>query len=336
MPYLSTVTSPWDRRKWNSVPTATLLREKNDLEQLLQSDPAKTRSFPQTQGHSRVSVRAGFKKKYSTSTVYGQEYLVPWLASEGPLGYTPEEPPPKDYFFQYSWILPEIFDLEVNLRKQYYFGIHGKDEAKFLFRFWEQARKGDARQNFCKLGLLSTKEVKAPIAAYHHVREPGSKWGSLLIQHGSYQWIDLKSQPHIETGQVLLYRGIGRASAFRHLRFEPEKLSPFNLEIWQKYLTLQAQMLSDSVLSFNTIHDRTKRTETCHLRDGTWLSDALARQTGLDIDSPGFARNLWAATHQSYSLEQWVAENKFGPHYVVLKTPLSNIRITTFVAGEAG
>jgi hypothetical protein len=79
--------------------------------------------------------------------------------------------------------------------------------------------------------------VKAPIAAYHHVLEPGSKWGSLLIQHGSYQWIDLKSQPHIERGQVLLYRGIERASAFRYLWLEPENLSPFCLEIWRKYLT---------------------------------------------------------------------------------------------------
>jgi hypothetical protein len=26
---------------------------------------------------------------------------------------------------------------------------------------------------------------------------------------------------------------------------------------------------------------------------------------------------------------------KFGPHYVVLKTPLSNLRITTFFAGES-
>jgi len=303
------------------------------LEQLCQSDPAKTGSFPKTQG--RVSVRDGFKKKYSTSTVYGQEYLVPWLASEGPLAYTPEEPPAKDCFFQYSWILPKIFDPEENLRNHFYFGIRYKHGAKFLFQFWERARKGHAQQNVCKLGLLATKEVKAPIAAYHHVLEPGSKWGSLLIQHGSYQWIDLQSQPHIERGQVLLYRGIERASAFRYLWLEPEKFSPFNLEIWRKYLTLQAQMLSDSVLSFNTIHDRTKRAETSHLRDGTWLSDELARQIGLDIDSPGFARNLWAATHQSYSLEPWVARHKFGPHYVVLKTPLSNIRITTFFAGEA-
>jgi hypothetical protein len=200
------------------------------LEQLCQSDPAKTRSLPKTQGHSRISVRDGFKKKYSTSTVYGQEYLVPWLASEGPLAYTPEEPPAKDYFFQYSWILPKIFDPEENLRNHFYFGIRYKHGAKVLFQFWERARKGHAQQNVCKLGLLATKEVKAPIAAYHHALEPGSKWGSLLIQHGSYQWIDLESQPHIERGEVLLYRGIERASASRYLWLEPEKLAPFNLE----------------------------------------------------------------------------------------------------------
>ena len=32
-------------------------------------------------------------------------------------------------------------------------------------------------------------------------------------------------------------------------------------------------MLSDSVLSFNTIHDRIKRCETGGLRHGTWLGD---------------------------------------------------------------
>jgi hypothetical protein len=65
------------------------------------------------------------------------------------------------------------------------------------------------------------------------------------------------------------------------------------------------------------------------------LSDDLAAEAGLAIHLPGFARKLWAATHQSYSLVRWVAKGKFGPHYVVFKTPLSNIRITTFFAGEA-
>jgi hypothetical protein len=49
-------------------------------------------------------------------------------------------------------------------------------------------------------------------------------------------------------------------------------------------------MLSDSILSFNTIHDRLKRCETAGLRDGTWVGDELATQAGLDIQyqaSPG-------------------------------------------------
>jgi hypothetical protein len=34
-------------------------------------------------------------------------------------------------------------------------------------------------------------------------------------------------------------------------------------------------------------------------------------------------------------LERWVAERKFGPNFAIVKTPLSNLRITTFFAGEA-
>ena len=33
-------------------------------------------------------------------------------------------------------------------------------------------------------------------------------------------------------------------------------------------------------------------------------------------------------------MARWVAEHKFGPNYVVAKTSLRNIRITTFFAGE--
>ena len=94
-------------------------------------------------------------------------------------------------------------------------------------------------------------------------------------------------------------------------------------------------MLSGSILSFNTIHDRLKRCETAGLRDGTWAGDELATQAGLDIQSPGFARDLWHAAQQSYSLERVMGVVKFGPHHVVVKTPLSNIRITTFFAGES-
>jgi hypothetical protein len=193
-----------------------------------------------------MPARAELKNRYSTSTIYREKCLVPWLASAGALSYTPEKPPPKDYYFQYTWILPEIFHPDVNLREHFYFGARYKNEAQFLFRFWERARGGHVRQRFCELGKVSTNELKAPIAAYDHSREPGSRQGLLLIQHGSYQWIDGKGQPHIEEGQVLLYRGVERSQVFRCLWFESGKLSAPALEVWRTYLSLQAQMLSDS------------------------------------------------------------------------------------------
>jgi hypothetical protein len=292
--------------------------------------------FAAIEGDIPMPVRTAPRtRKYSTCTVSGENYFVPWLASAGPLAYTPEQPPPKDYFFQYGWVLPQIFHPEMNLRRHYYFGALYKDQARFLFPFWVRAREGHVEQTFFELGVLSQRGLKAPIAAYDHSHKYSSSKGSLLIQHRSYQWVKCESQPHIENGQVSLYHGVDQASVFRFLRFEPEELSVADLETWRKYLSLQAEMPTDSALSFTTIHDRTKRCETSHLKDGTWLSDDLATEAGLAINLPGFARKLWAATHQSYSLERWVAENKFGPHYVVFKTPLSNIRITTFFAGKA-
>jgi hypothetical protein len=201
--------------------------------------------------------------------------------------------------------------------------------APFAFGFLID---GPALQRYCQFGFFSDNELRTPMAAYHHVRNYRDTPGSLLIQHGSYQWVSLEDQPSRE---VSLYRGIGQATRFRCLRFRPEELSPVNGEIWRKYLRLQADMLSDSILSFNTIHDRLKRCETGGLRDGSWVGDELATQAGFDIQSPGFARDLWHAAQQSYSLERVMGVVKFGPHHVVVKTPLSNIRITTFFAGES-
>ena len=53
------------------------------------------------------------------------------------------------------------------------------------------------------------------MAAYHHVRSYRDIPGSLLIQHGSYQWVSLDDQPSIHAGEVSFYRGIGRAARFR-------------------------------------------------------------------------------------------------------------------------
>lgn len=277
------------------------------------------------------------RSRFSTSTIFGSERPVPWLAAQGPLAYSPEEPPATDYFFQYSWILPGIFDPTINLRQHRYFGSRLKSDARFLFDFWGDIRKGNGagRQRISNLGVFSEFEVKAPIAAYHHVRKPYDTAGSVLIQHGSFQWISDHDQPNFECGQVLLYRGIAENTAFRCLQFRLEDLSLANRDILRTYLGVQAAMLSDSVLSFNTIHDRVNRCETDGLRHATWLGDEVATAAGLDIHSAGFARDLWGAAQQSYSLDPVMGTQKFGPHYVVLKTPLNNLRITTFFAGES-
>jgi hypothetical protein len=67
----------------------------------------------------------------------------------------------------------------------------------------------------------------------------------------------------------------------------------------------------------------------------SWLVDTLAAKAGLDIRSPGFARNLWRAAQQSYSLDPVMGVHRFGRHYVAVETSLSNIRITTLFAGES-
>src|SRR5260370_19846502 len=275
--------------------------------------------------------------RFSTSTVIDSEYLVPWLSAEGPLAYSPTKPPARDYFFQYTWILPGIFNPQVNLREHRYFGSPLKDRARFLFDFWANGRGGDgpALQRYCQFGFFSDNELRTPMAAYHHVRDYRDTPGSLLIQHGSYQWVSLEEQPSIPAGEISLYRGIGQATRFRCLKFRPEELSPANGEIWRKYLRVQSDMLSDSLVSFNTIHDRVKRCETAGLRDGTWVGDELATQAGLDIQSQGFARDLWHAAQQPSSLEPVSALATFVHSLILSTTHHTTTPITTFFSHSA-
>lgn len=80
------------------------------------------------------------RSRFSTVTVVDGKYLVPWLAAKGLLAYSPAEPPARGYFFQYTWILPGIFNPGINLGKHRYFGSSIKQRARFLFDFWESVR----------------------------------------------------------------------------------------------------------------------------------------------------------------------------------------------------
>lgn len=270
------------------------------------------------------------RQKYCTSTRTADDRLVPWLAAEGPLGYTPESPPMRDGLFQYGWVLPQVCRPE--LRRHLYFGACSREQAQDLFTFWENARRGTIDRVAHHDGRLASGSVEAPIAVYRSsTRRSGDHY--VIIQHGSYQCVPVDEQPELEAGYVVLHRGIGNANVFHYparLRAEGDVQGAE----WKKYVELQFDILSRSDLSFNSIHDRAKRAETSHIHDGSWMTDELAAQRGLDIEQNTWTRRLWRASHQSFALRSWASENKFGPNRVVCRTPLSNIRITTFFAGE--
>jgi hypothetical protein len=266
----------------------------------------------------------------STSTVARDGHVVPWLAAEGPLAYSPESPPERDYYFQYGWVLPGIFAEGVR-RRRYPFGAGFGGDAGELQAFWESARRGELTRVSVVPGSLATNQVTAPLAVY---RAPSARHGSILvlIQHGSYQLVREDDQPLVASGELMLYRGLQSSAEFRH--FQPAELDDGALSSWRRFVRVQAHVLSDSVRSFNSIHDRACRCETEHILDRSRVTDDIARAHGLPIDGEGFARALWSATHQSFALERWVAEHKFGPNYVACKTSLGNVRITSFFAGE--
>lgn len=244
-------------------------------------------------------------KRHSTSTLVDSASCVPWLAAEGPLAYTAENPPATDYLFQYSWILPEIFDVKAHKRRHHYFGTPIRDHAEPLFEFWRQARSREVKRVYLSSGSLAENRLCAPVAVYRaklFPRDDSVMW--LFIQHGSYQWISLADQPHLEEGYVLLYRGIQREKTFRYPSLGRDLQWLANQRTWNRYLALQWSMLSDSRLSFNSIHDRTKRCETGFLNDGTWLADRLAAEAGLDIESDRFAHALWATAMSAFSLKR--------------------------------
>lgn len=270
-------------------------------------------------------------RRLLTSTVACDGHLVPWLAADGPLAYNPEAPPERDYYFNYTWVLPGILSEGARPRRHYIFGAQRKDDAAELLAFWQRTRKGTVEQVTCCLGTAEVDTVTAPVAVYR----AATAWRGpayLLVQHASYQIVEIADQPLLEAGEVVLYRGVQTSEEFRFMCFGD--LDASKRQTWRRYLAVQAHVLSDATRSFNSIHDRTKRSETGHIRDRSWMTDDLARQHGLDLDRRGFARVLWESTHQSFALARWVAERKFGPHYVTCKTPLDNIRITSFFAGE--
>ncbi len=271
----------------------------------------------------------GFDLRFSTSTIAAGFEVVPWLAAAGELAYSPKAPPDRDYFFQYSWIVPEVFDAGINKRRHYWFGEPVKDcpRVRLLFQFWNRARRGEHDPLWVSNGMAGPDaDVTAPIAAYRHtdIHPSGSTAERLiLIQHGSYHIGDIGSQPLADRGEAVIYRGIQKAETYLLHRVTSE-------EIHRRLSNVHARSLADSVVSFNTVHCNLMRCETEFLNDRSFLFDGLCREAGLEAEDPLIRSMLYSG----YALEEWCASRKFGPNYAKFRTPLTNLRITTFVGNE--
>ena len=86
-----------------------------------------------------------------------------------------------------------------------------------------------------------------------------------------------------------LYRGLQNAAHFRYPVGGKAADAALN-EYWPAYVRTQAAVLSDSALSFNSIHDRAMRAETGGIRDGSLLTDEIALRHGLPIGEHSGAR----------------------------------------------
>ena len=273
-------------------------------------------------------------KRYSTATVRSDGAIVPWLAAEGPLAYSPENPPASNYFFQYSWLMPGIY----RDKRHYYFGKASSLSRRYsgwgiepFVDFWVKARNREVEPIHVLMGGRCDGGFTTPIACYKYRTGWDHRDMYLLIQHGSYLSFDAAEQLRLEDGTLVLFRGVGNKRKFcwrdlAHLSLDEEK-------ILQRYFDAHQQTFLDSEVSFQVAHARVCRCETGFLRcDLSWTE--VAREVGFAQERRPLARWLRSAPLQSFTLLRRMAEWKFGPNYVRCTTPINNVRITSFFAGE--
>src|SRR5439155_1940130 len=264
------------------------------------------------------------RRRFSTSTLAGEEF-VPWLAAAGELAYTPHTPPERDYYFQYSWIIPGIFSSDSNVRRHFWFGSLWKDSlyVRLLFAFWNRARGAVVDELFVSNGSARPADVKAPIGIYRQPSlYPSMPENLVAMQHGSYLIAALPSQPFLDRGEAVLYRGVQKSKIFTLHRLT-------TADTRSRLMNVHARSLEDSVSSFNAAHCNVSRTETGCFNDRSFLLGKLCVGAGLDLKP-----SITSLLYSGYALEEWCAARKFGPNYVKFRTPLTNIRITTFVCNE--
>jgi len=199
-------------------------------------------------------------------------------------------------------------------------------EVKLLFTFWNRARRGELDTLFVSNGRCGLEDARAPLAVYRHSDVyPCARERVIFMQlYAARQLLDRRygiTAPHRSRRSRSLQRSSeGEGVLLRRL---------ITADVRRRLMRVHARTLADSVTSFNAMHCNVSRTETGWFNDRTFLLSDLCRQAGLEPKRP-----IRSLLYSAYALEEWCAVRKFGPNYVKLRTPLSNIRITTFVCSE--
>ena len=118
----------------------------------------------------RAFERDLIRMKFSTSTITNENTIVPWLAAEGPLAYSPLSPPTSDYFFLYNFILPWYFQRKCKSRQHDRFGDYSGTNRYSIYllkNFWEDARSGRVNPIFTHEPIGDLMHLRIPIAVFN-------------------------------------------------------------------------------------------------------------------------------------------------------------------------
>ncbi len=264
---------------------------------------------------------------YSTETVTPMG-LVPWLAGSGPLSYSPENPPKNLDLFHYSNVFASIYSSS-QLKDHFFGGVgFGSRHGLQYLEFYEAVRKGTAKQIYFSFGKRTVDSFTAPLAVY--------EWNYfskrfVFIQHGSIFDVNANNHPEVYEGYLNLYRGIRHNDVFEYV--DLGVLSERNQEVLEHYFELQEIAFSDSALSFSLAHRSVIRAETdlLNLREFDFYD--FCAKSGF-FKRGVLARTLREFSDMCFTLDRDQASKKFGPSYVKVRTPISNLRITSFFTGE--
>ena len=121
-------------------------------------------------------------------------------------------------------------------------------------------------------GTAGRDGVTAPLAVYRHpdVR-PFAGERLILIQHGSYLIAETESQPYIDRGEAVLYRGVQDAELFLFRRVT-------TADVRSRLMGVHARTLADSVTSFHAVHCNVSRCETEWFNDRSFMLSDLCTE----------------------------------------------------------